>query len=457
MRLLNLHLFPFLLLAAPSLLAQSVTINWSTTYQTIDGFGGNCSDIGACETLTPAQAQALFDPAAGIGLSIYRDSVPDDGSCSVSCEFLSTQVVRLAAPYGVKFIATAWAPPASMKSNHSVICDTGSGKSHLLRDSYPAFAAYLKSYATQFQSTFGVPLYAISPQNEPDQCSPDPRYGDGASYSGAELTAFIDHNLGPAFAGSGVKIMAPETSYWPKLHGYARRLTSDSATASYVAIIAGHDYILRNCIVFNICDRISALPQKGAVRLWQTETSLYGGNTSFDSSMTSGIAWANVIHQYLAVANVNAWLYWRIFNSRATNNDEALIQADGTISKRFYVLGNWSKFVRPGWVRIAATANPAKGILVTAFKDPTTGAFAIVAVNQNRSPFTMNFSLSAFPSVASLTPAITSPSLNLADQSNVTISNAAFSYSLPSFSVVTFHYAVPPDSSNLSAPPKTFP
>lgn len=444
-RMSKLRLFvcslSFFLFAAPSLFAQSVTVDWFTTQQTIDGFGGNCSDIGACGDLTPAQARALFDPVAGIGLSIYRDSVPSDGSCFGACAFQSFNIVHLAVPYGVKFVATSWGPPASIKSNGSIICNTGSGASHLNSSAYGEFAEYLKNFATQFESTFSAPLYAISPQNEPDLCSSDPTYGYGAQYSGQQLDALIKNNLGPTFAGTSTKIMMPEVSFWPKLSTYADPVMTDPAAAPFVGIVAGHDYTLRTCLLYSDCLPITAYSHLGSAHLWVTETSMYGGNTVFDPTMVSGIKWANLIHQYLANANASAWLYWRIYNSHNTNDDEALIQSNGTVSKRFYVLGNWSKFVRPGWVRIGATANPADGVEITAFKDPATGGFAIVAVNQTGSPVRVNFSLAGFPTVTSVTPAVTSASSNLADQSVVNIFNGTFSYALPATSVVTFHGA----------------
>ena len=45
----------------------------------------------------------------------------------------------------------------------------------------------------------------------------------------------------------------------------------------------------------------------------------------------------------------------------------ALIQPDATLGepymfKRGYAFGNWSKFVRPGFQRIAATDKPAGGV-----------------------------------------------------------------------------------------------
>jgi glucuronoarabinoxylan endo-1,4-beta-xylanase len=93
--------------------------------------------------------------------------------------------------------------------------------------------------------------------------------------------------------------------------------------------------------------------------------------------------------------------------------------------------------VRPGWVRIDANANPQTGVDVTAFKETATGNFAIVVVNENGNNVEQNISLSGFNS-GSVTPWVTSASLSLAPQSNVSLANGAFSYSLSPDSVTTF-------------------
>jgi glucuronoarabinoxylan endo-1,4-beta-xylanase len=54
------------------------------------------------------------------------------------------------------------------------------------------------------------------------------------------------------------------------------------------------------------------------------------------------------------------------------------------VPKRYYAVGNWSKFVRPGWVRVGVTGS-ASGISPIAFKDPVSGKFAIVVLDYNGS------------------------------------------------------------------------
>jgi len=50
---------------------------------------------------------------------------------------------------------------------------------------------------------------------------------------------------------------------------------------------------------------------------------------------------------------------------------------------RLFAVGNFSRFVRPGWLRMEATVQPVPGVLVSAYKDKKTGDFAVVVINKN--------------------------------------------------------------------------
>jgi len=102
-----------------------------------------------------------------------------------------------------------------------------------------------------------------------------------------------------------------------------------------------------------------------------------------------------------------------------------------------YTIGNFSKFIRPGWVRIGATANPVGGVYVSAYKDPSSGNFAIVAINQNGTAVPLNFVLNGF-AAASVTPWVTSASLDLAQQPSISAGGGALSGTLLASSVTTF-------------------
>ena len=152
----------------------------------------------------------------------------------------------------------------------------------------------------------------------------------------------------------------------------------------------------------------------------------------WDGSMTEALGWANTIHDYMAVANVNAFVWWWIEDGGGDNS--VLVTNTGTIPLRTYVTGNWSKFVRPGWVRIDVT--DTSGLKITAFKDSTTGQFAVVVVNSGAVKSNA-FTLNGF-NATTVTPWITDATRSLVQQGDVTVSGGDFSYTIPAHSVVTF-------------------
>jgi glucuronoarabinoxylan endo-1,4-beta-xylanase len=184
----------------------------------IDGFGAATNG----RSLTPAQVAFFFSPGSGdLGLSLLRTVVPDDGSCSTVNARCAGEVnnMQLAIADGARVWSTPWSPPSSMKTNGSTICNIGIGapspsnpSGSLRSSSYSAYADYLANYVKSLSSLYGIQLYALSVQNEPDVC---PTYYDGATWSSANLHDFIRNNLGPTFVADGLTgtlVMMPESS-----------------------------------------------------------------------------------------------------------------------------------------------------------------------------------------------------------------------------------------------------
>ena len=157
----------------------------------------------------------------------------------------------------------------------------------------------------------------------------------------------------------------------------------------------------------------------------------------FGSSIGSALLYAQDIHNWMTIANANAWHYWWLIDVNAVDN-QGLVSASGAVSKRLYMMGNYSKFVRPGSYRIDATAAPQTGVLVSAYKEyASNGVLAIVVINQNGASVTQSFALNGI-SVSSVTPWITSATLNLEQQGDVAVNGGDFSYTLPGSSITTF-------------------
>jgi glucuronoarabinoxylan endo-1,4-beta-xylanase len=145
----------------------------------------------------------------------------------------------------------------------------------------------------------------------------------------------------------------------------------------------------------------------------------------------------------MAVGNYNAYVYWWIQNWIVGNsspyrqgliNDPAL---NLELTEKGYVMGQFSKFIRPDYVRTTATANPSSDVYVSAYKEAGNGRFVIVAVNAGASDVVQPFTIQN-QTLTQLTPHRTSASERIAQQGAVDVVAGGFSYTLPGRSVTTF-------------------
>ena len=109
----------------------------------------------------------------------------------------------------------------------------------------------------------------------------------------------------------------------------------------------------------------------------------------------------------------------------------------GQLTRRAHVMGNWSRFVRPGARRVAAPAAPQAYLYVTAFIDPTSRQVAVVAVNTAGYELDQRFTI-AGGTVGEVTPWLTSESAALQSQPAVPVVDGGFTVTLPARSVTTF-------------------
>jgi glucuronoarabinoxylan endo-1,4-beta-xylanase len=405
---------------------QTATINWTDVRQTIDGFGGSSADF--LSSLTPAQADFFFTPA-GIGLSILRTQIiPDLATCDAEfrkggCSQSNGQILsgeletaKLAVARGAIVFATPWSPPGAYKSNGS-FKNGGS----LLPSHYSDWAKDIATYVTMM-ATNDVPLYAVSVQNEPDLSR---NYGS-CQYTARQIHDFVPY-LDTALHSAGAaatKIMIAEQSSWSL--DLSSAAMADPNVASQIGILAAHGY----------AGRIQPY-RTGSARLWQTEDS--SQSPVYDGSMADGLSWAVKIHNYLDVANVNAWLWWFLTdmpNQGEGTDNAALTDIKGHFPKRAYITGQWSKFVRPGWSRIEVGYHFGPS-LITAFKAPHDQSFAIVVVNSSTHGIAQTFQLKGFSS-RSVTPWTTSEKFSLQMQDSIAVNGERFTYTLPPSSVTTF-------------------
>ena len=100
-------------------------------------------------------------------------------------------------------------------------------------------------------------------------------------------------------------------------------------------------------------------------------------------------------------------------------------------------MGNFSRFARPGYMRVSTSGNPPSGVAVSAYINPSSNALVIVAINNNTSSTNLPLYVSGSPP-CTLIPWETSASNNLAQGSGATVANSRVSLTLTGQSVTTF-------------------
>jgi glucuronoarabinoxylan endo-1,4-beta-xylanase len=294
-------------------------------------------------------------------------------------------------------------------------------------------------------------------------------------FTANEMVAFVKV-LGPKMKSAGVKLIAPEPSEWIHLWSNASATGSTVAghpnssdplkcgcfsntptttgCASTCAQGNGYDYghyLARDATAWGFIDilgtheydtqKAEAWPAdvdggKRSKTIYETEVSgvHYWPNEGPSSDIANGVVVAEWIHSALVVGEASAWLYWWY---QASGDNEGVIITNGTLTKRAYVMGNYAKFVRPGFVMVDVTGNSNASLLLSAFKG-TDGSVVVVAINKSSSAVTVPITISGGAAPASCTPYVTSSSANIAAGTAVTATGGTFSASLAGTTVTSF-------------------
>ncbi len=387
--------------------ATTIDVNEATTYQTMDGFGASLTDSSAWliwNRMSSSQRStllnALFSRTSGIGLSVLRQPMGGsdfslsnynyDNTCCDTNDFSISYELGYIVPLlqqirGINgellIIGTPWSPPGWMKTSNSMIGGS------LLTSRYGALASYFVKWVQAYQAQ-GIPIYAVTPQNEPQY---SPSGYPGMLMSAAEQASFVKSNLGPAFAsaGLGTRIIVFDHNW--DIASYATTVLNDASARSYVAGSGFHCYggnMSAQTTVHN------AHPDKD---IWHTECS--------DGTWIGGGAFASLFDRdmrEMVIGVVRNWAKgttkWNLAldtSNGPTNGGcttcygtVTINQSSGavTYNAEYYALGHASKFVRRGAHRIASNSYSG-GIENVAFKNPD-GGKVLVAYNAGSSSST---------------------------------------------------------------------
>lgn len=383
--------------------AADATVNLAVTKQIIDGFGASSAWCGSI-------SDNVMNPLYGdLGFSILRlrieEGIGDNwktGNFNSWAPELSN--AKKAAAKGAIVFASPWNPPKSMQEDFT---KSGDASAQRLRyDKYAEYVDYLNAYV-KYMKDNGVDLYAISVQNEPDYAA------DWTWWTPTEMLNFCKNNAGSI----NCKVMAPESFQY--LKNMSDPILNDATALENVDIIGFHLYGTPvNQFAYPL------FQQKGeGKKVWETE------HYYDDDQISNIMKLAKEIHDCMVTGSINAYVYWWITwgNGLATSS--------GQIYKRAYVIGQFSKYIRPGYYRVDATAAPATNVYVSAYKGDN--KVVIVAVNTGTSSVNQSFVLQN-GTATQISSWETTPSSNMTAGQSPQLSGGTFSASLPGQSITTF-------------------
>ncbi len=334
-----------------------VNVDLSVEFQTITGFGGiSMVPFFSGTVLTPGQVDIAFGVGPGqLGLSILRYPLSDDPTEWDD----EVPAAQRAVELGAIVVASPWTPPANLKTNNSTV------GGRLAPANYGAYADHLLGFRDFMQSQ-GVPIEAISIQNEPDI---GVSY-DSCFWSPQEMSNFLIQQ-GPRFGET--RIIASESFNFDRAE--TDPILQNPAASAQLDIVAGHLYGTPG----GPFDYVLAREQ--GKEIWMTEHYTDSGDEP-DRANFWPLA-LDVADEMTASmkANYNAYIWWYI------RRGYGLIFDSEQVSKRGWLFSQFSRFVRPGYVRVAAS--DSQGVEVTAFKDGPEN-LVVVALNGSNQPQTVS-------------------------------------------------------------------
>lgn len=427
-----------------------IFVNENHLYQQMDGFGAAMTDSSAWllgTKMTEGERHKLlvdlFSPTEGIGISALRlpmgasdftngphysyDDMPpgqtDPGLEHFSIEHDMAYIVPVIKEVlqinpDLLIIASPWSLPGWMKTTDSLI------KGSLLPEFYDAYAGYFVQFIEAYQAE-GIPIYAITLQNEPYF---EPNNYPGMRIEPEDAAVIVKDHLAPAFekAGLDTKILVWDHNWdnWD----YPLTFLEDAEAGSLIDGVAFHCYagtVMAQSIVH------SSYPDQD---IYFTECSGGAWISSFAEGLRDDM-------KNLTIGATRNWartvIKWNLAldttygpHNGGCANCEGLVTIDaeaGTVTKRnfdYYSIAHASKFVRPGAFRIASTSWPYDGLESVAFRNPDgTKVLIVASTSAQEKTFTVHWG------------------------------SRSFDYSLPGGAVATFTWSGEQDDPQPPAPP----
>ena len=362
----------------------------------------------------------------------------EDGSYDWTRQAGQLYFMAEAKKFGVdNFLLFSNSAPVYFTKNGKANANGQTISCNLKDDCYDDFAEFLATTTEHFIGE-GYNVTFIDPVNEPQFDWKDGQEGSPwLNYNIAKLAKELDKSMEKR--NLNARILIPEASSLDCLYGGSGRATKqinsffNPSSSNYVGnlshiakTVAGHSYwtYSTNETLVDVREKVRDAAAEAGVDVMQTEWSMLGdapdASTGFPASyeaankMDIALFMAKLIYTDLAVGNMTAWSYWTAMaqekwsqknrfyllrlNAKGDSGPESYgdLKNGGTVAadKNLWTLGNYSRFIRPGYKRVAVEgADDLNGLMCSAYISPDGKKTVCVFVNMSKEKRTVNLSL----------------------------------------------------------------
>ncbi|MFS4481552.1 glycoside hydrolase [Hyunsoonleella sp. 2307UL5-6] len=355
--------------------------------------------------------------------------------------------LQKAKSYGVdKFLAFSISAPVHWtKNGKGYNNDLINGTLNIQEDKYDDYAEFMVEVLNHFE-TKNISFDYLSPINEP-QWEWEKKTQEGTPATNADITK-LSYMLNDELKNTNLntKIVLGEAAdlRWlyssfnkPNRGSQIEYFFGENGTAKNLKhvkkTISGHSYFTTWPVdsLIQIRQKLNDKFKKHNIDYWQSEfcilenTDDIGGGSKRDLGIDTALYVARVMHADLTLANASSWQWWTALTnadykdgliyldsgdtSDLFNLDKMKSDGDFHDSKLLWALGNYSRFVSPGMVRVGlelqlnnislelqlnniSIEEQYRDVMLSAYMDKSLSKMVIVAINYSNENKAINIS-----------------------------------------------------------------
>lgn len=411
----------------------TITLNPEEKFQTITGFGGAFTESSAylVNKLSEVNRKKIMNAYFGADGANYSLTRTHINSCDFSLKHYAYAMVdgdknlehfsieedknnnlipmilqaKAISKEGFKIIASPWTSPPWMKDNKNWV----GGK--LLPEYYDTWALYFSKYIDAYKKE-GIDIWGVTVENEP--------HGNGNNwesmlFSPQEMTSFVQNNLGPKLEKDGkgnIKILGYDQNR-AGIKEWVDEMYKDEASSKYYSGTAVHWYEStyevfpedlqyahnkapnKYLIQTEACVDSEVPHWQDDAWYWKKEATDWGWDWASEKDKYLHPKYAPVNRYAVDIIGclnnwVDGWVDWNmVLDTKGGPNwfknwcvAPVIVNPETDevyFTPLYYVMSHFSKFMRPGAVKIGCTIDN-KELVATAVKNPDS-SIALVVFN----------------------------------------------------------------------------